>query len=113
VEHVGIVVGYDCYGKPIIAATSLAHGQGRYESWDAFIDGRSWRVDGNYQSKVPTLEILLRVEQVMDRPYAVQSWNCEHFVTHCLGLPVESRQLQKFIAIGGVLLVVAIFTRAA
>ncbi|QOJ31431.1 MAG: hypothetical protein HRU81_04570 [Gammaproteobacteria bacterium] len=65
------------------------------QPYSEFAKGRDVTADG-YPGCLPAATVLQRARAIRDRPYSWAGFNCEHFVRHAHGLPVESPQLREW-----------------
>lgn len=95
VRHVGIVsdrLGDDAL--PMVFSNSRRAGEVREETWSRFAGGRPVATV-ELEPARPRAEVLARARELLGRPYAVGSYNCEHYVRDCYGLEVHSPQVRR------------------
>ncbi len=110
IEHFGLVSAMRTTdGLPIIISNSKSRGQPVTESWDQFTEGQQYD-RAYYPSELQPEIVLCNAYAMFGKRYDLVSWNCEHFVNACHGLPVTSKQVAGFViaaAVGGLALAVA------
>lgn len=81
------------------------------ETWSVFASGRDVTVDG-YLGQLPPDVVMRRARSKSEQPYSWIGFNCEHFVRYAHGVVVESPQLQRWAAVGGMAFLAAAIARA-
>ena len=96
-------------GLPIMLANSWATGGPGEESWDKFTEGQHHYSRAWYPSALLPEEVLANAYRLFGTRYNLVTWNCEHFVTSCHGLPAASKQIRVAMAavMGGLALAAA------
>ncbi len=69
------------------------------EPRDAFAAGLPITVEG-YSGRRPPHVVLHRARSLVNRPYDVFTWNCDHLASYAHGLEPRSHQLAATAAIG-------------
>lgn len=90
-RHKGIVSDRWCNGKPMVIANARRKGV-REITWDSFTEGLPWYVEVP-PSGLPPCQVVYRARCLIGRPYDLFTFNCEHFVATCFGLPPASPQI--------------------
>ena len=96
-------------GLPIVVANARESGGPAEESWSKFTGGVPHE-RAYYPSRLPPDQVLYNAYSMFGTRYNLISWNCEHFVNACHGLPVTSRQVTGFALaamVGGIALAAA------
>ena len=93
-EHYGLADG-----RGHVIHNSKKYGKVVRVSEAVFADGRQILVSDLYGQD--SLTVGSRALSCLGLPYDLFNANCEHFVRHCLGLDVESPQVQKYLLMLG------------
>lgn len=110
IEHVGLVVGYTRLGEPIVASISLWRGFVQ-ETLSQFANAQG-TYKANYPSHLSGNVVVARAYSVAKKQYHLLNWNCEHFVRHAHGLPLESPQIAKAILAASAIFAAVALARA-
>lgn len=101
VQHFGIYVGLDRFGRALVAENHQGHGV-RIVPLNEFLNGgeptRIERFNGDYWSQQ---QVVRRATALVGRKYNVLTYNCEHFANEVRYGQVKSRQVH--IAVGAML----------
>ena len=79
-------------GMPIVVTNSGDFGGPGEQSWNAFVQGRSYRAF--YPSNLPSEKVLYNAYSMFGTRYNFLHWNCEHFANACHGRPAQSHQIR-------------------
>ena len=102
-RHVGILGGLTMFGERVVISFSNERNGYTEEPMSKFSKGREIKVHSTY-GKLAPWQVLSRAKQWQGFSYSWIKRNCEHFVRHAHGLPVESPQVQLATVAGGMLL---------
>jgi hypothetical protein len=100
IRHFGLVSNERVDDAPTIISLPNAKGGVVEETWEDFAGGNAVRIDG-YPGALPPTEVISRARSCLGRGPWRFSFNCEHFVTWCHGLDPRSPQLENWIAVAG------------
>lgn len=76
-----------------------------------FADSRRIYEEG-YPGNLPSEAVVHRARRLIGQPYRLFSDNCEHLVTQAHGLPKQSQQVRKWVAVAAIsLLAVVVLNR--
>jgi hypothetical protein len=100
VHHVGIVVGEDAWGEVLVVSKSRTRGGVVEETLEQFSGGRGWTYHPELRGRLPGWLVADRARRRLGERWRAGS-NCEHFVREVHGLPSDSPQLQRMLALGG------------
>ncbi|WP_395055601.1 lecithin retinol acyltransferase family protein [Polaromonas sp.] len=101
-DHVALLSDRQIHGERGVLSFSSKSGGLVEESFSAFSAGRRVSVDG-YLGSTPPARVMQRARLKHDQAYSWTEFNCEHFVRYAHGVLIESPQLQKWAALGGIL----------
>jgi Lecithin retinol acyltransferase len=88
-------------GMPIVIANSADTGGPAERSWNAFVQGRSYR--SFYLSDLPSDVVLYNAYSMIGTRYNLLHWNCEHFANACHGRPAQSHQIRGWLALAALM----------
>jgi hypothetical protein len=108
-DHVALLSDWPINGERGVLSLSAQHGGLVEESISAFSARKTVTVDG-YLGATPPAMVMQRARLKRGQAYSWTEFNCEHFVRYAHGVPIESPQLQKWAALGGVLSVFALMS---
>jgi len=99
-RHVGICVDFHpLTSEPMIAHNSERFGGVRISPLSEFAEGRAIRTR-RPNSPTNRRDIGRTIAALIDRPYDVVSFNCEHFTSMLLGNRAHSPQLLFWLSVG-------------
>ena len=107
-RHCGLVYGFR--GSDPVVISNLPGGA-QLQSVAQFANGKEVRVVG-YPSQFSSWQVIARALSVANRPYSWLSWNCEHLVNYAHGLRIESQQVNRWIALAGLVSVTVALAKA-
>jgi hypothetical protein len=81
-------------GLPVVVANSRNSGGPAEEQWNKFTEGQP-HDRAYYPSALPPEAVLENAYRLFGTRYNLMSWNCEHFVNACHGLPATSKQIKQ------------------
>ncbi len=95
-QHYSIVSNKRCdEGKPMLISASRRTGTVQEEPWDLVTRGKK-TYPTRISHELPLHQILINARAMIGQwQYCVARRNCEHFVTHVLGLKSHSRQVDN------------------
>jgi hypothetical protein len=88
-------------GMPIVIANSGDTGGPAEQSWNAFVQGRSYR--SFYPSDLSPDIVLYNAYSMIGTRYNFLHWNCEHFANMCHGRPAQSHQIRGGLALAALI----------
>ena len=98
-NHVGLLGEARPYAERSVVSASWQQGKVVEESVSQFADGRVVRIVG-YPGALPPWLVLMRARAMLNTPYRLLAWNCDHLVHHAHGLSPNSPQIRQ--AVGAV-----------
>ena len=96
--HMGIVTGFDRWGRPLVTSNSMAAGCVVEEPIAEFARDSAPENRG-FPSKLTRAEVVRRARSQLGQPYGLLTNNCEHLVSFALGRTRESPQAQRAVAV--------------
>ena len=97
--HVALMSDRTMAGERSVLSFSPQAGGFIEQPYSAFAEGRAVTVDG-YFGTLPPWIVMDRARAARWKAYSWTQFNCEHFVRHAHGVPVESPQVRQWTVVG-------------
>jgi hypothetical protein len=110
-EHVGMLSEHAIGGERAVVSFSAQADGFVEEPFSIFARGQTVVIEG-YLGVLPPVVVMQRARMKRGQAYSLSDFNCEHFVRHSHGVPVQSPQVRQWAFLGGVVGILALAARA-
>ncbi|MEP1305089.1 MAG: lecithin retinol acyltransferase family protein [Balneola sp.] len=107
IKHVGIVTGNYYAGQPTIISNTPKYGKVVEHTLSDFCDGKQYKILSTPQNYLDGYRAVQKAYTLLDKPYNLFMYNCEHLITDAFSLKPQSPQLTNWstaFIVGGLLL---------
>jgi hypothetical protein len=110
-EHVAMLGEHAIGGERAVVSFSAQADGFVEEPFSIFARGQTVVIEG-YLGVLPPVVVMQRARMKRGQAHSLSDFNCEHFVRHAHGVPVQSPQLRQWAFLGGVVGILALSARA-